>query len=89
MRIGDLAEALGIERTTLTRNLSVLEDQGWVSIGIGDSDARSRVVKATQKGRRAVSAALPAWRRAQATAGDAIGPSGVAVLHALSGTTLG
>jgi DNA-binding MarR family transcriptional regulator len=87
--IGDLAEALGIERTTLTRNLSVVEDRGWVKIGVGHSDARSRVVTATPKGRRAVSAALPAWRRAQADAVAAVGNSGVTALHALSGTALG
>jgi len=87
--IGDLAEALGIERTTLTRNLSVVEARGWVKIGVGDTDGRSRVATATPKGRRAVSAALPAWRRAQAAAGKAIGPSGLAALHALSGTALG
>jgi DNA-binding MarR family transcriptional regulator len=87
--IGDLAEALGIERTTLTRNLSVLEDQGWVKISVGDSDGRSRVVKATPKGRKAVTTAMPAWRRAQAAAAEAIGPSGLAALHALSGTKLG
>jgi DNA-binding MarR family transcriptional regulator len=87
--IGDLAEALGIERTTLTRNLSVVEDRGWVKIGVGLSDARSRVVMATPKGRRAVSAALPAWRRAQADAVAAVGRSGVTALHTLSGTALG
>ena len=87
--IGDLAEALGIERTTLTRNLSVVEDRGWVKVGVGDTDGRSRVVTATPKGRRAVSAAMPAWRRAQAAAGVAIGPSGLAALHALSGKALG
>jgi DNA-binding MarR family transcriptional regulator len=87
--IGDLAEGLGIERTTLTRNLGVLEDQGWVKIGVGVTDGRSRVVTVTPKGRKAVSAAMPAWRRAQAAAGDAIGASGLAALHALSGTTFG
>ena len=87
--IGDLAEALGIERTTLTRNLTVLEDSGWVKIGVGPTDGRLRVVTATPKGRKAVSAAMPAWRRAQAAASTAIGPSGHAALHALSGTALG
>ncbi|HTA40109.1 MAG TPA: MarR family winged helix-turn-helix transcriptional regulator [Candidatus Acidoferrales bacterium] len=87
--IGDLAEALGIERTTLTRNLAVVEERGWVKIGIGDTDARSRIVTATPKARRAITAALPAWQRAQAAAGEAIGPSGLAALHALSGAPLG
>lgn len=87
--VGELAEALGIERTTLTRNLSVVEDQGWVKISVGDTDGRSRVVKATPKARRAVSAALPAWRRAQAAAAAEVGQSGLAALHALSEMALG
>lgn len=86
--IGELAEALGIERTTLTRNLGVVEHQGWVKIDVGDTDGRSRVVKATPKGRKAVCAALPAWRRAQAAAAAAVGQSGLAALHALSETAL-
>jgi DNA-binding MarR family transcriptional regulator len=83
--IGDLADVLGIERTTLTRNLSVVEERGWVKIGVSDTDGRSRVVTATPKGRRAVSAAMPAWQRAQAAASSSIGSSGLAALRALSG----
>ena len=30
MTIGQLAEALGAERTTLTRNLALIEDAAWV-----------------------------------------------------------
>jgi DNA-binding MarR family transcriptional regulator len=86
--IGDLAEALGIERTTLTRNLRVVEDQGWVKISIGDVDGRSRIVTATAKGRRAVATALPSWRDAQDAAAAALGRSGFAALHALAETTI-
>jgi DNA-binding MarR family transcriptional regulator len=87
--IGELAEALGIERTTLTRNLSVVEDQGWVKISVGDTDGRSRVVTATRKGRRAVTKALPAWQEAQDAATAALGRSGFAALHALAETAIG
>jgi DNA-binding MarR family transcriptional regulator len=86
--IGELAESLGLERTTLTRNLAVLEAQGWVNVSIRDADARSRFVKATSKGRKVISAALPAWRRAQAAATAAVGPSGLAALYALSDRNL-
>jgi DNA-binding MarR family transcriptional regulator len=81
--IGHLAEGLGMERTTLTRNLALIEAQRWVTIQPGD-DARARIVSVTSKGRAAVEAALPAWRQAQASAAAAIGQSGVAALRALS-----
>ena len=88
MTIGDLAEALGIERTTLTRNLRVVEDQGWVKISVGDVDARSRVVAATRKGRSAVAVALPSWREAQDAAAATLGRSGFAALQALAQTAI-
>jgi DNA-binding MarR family transcriptional regulator len=86
--LGNLAEALGIERTTLSRNLDVVAARGWVKIGVGE-DARSRIVAATAKGRRAVAAALPAWREAQDAAVAALGPAGFEALHALAGTPFG
>jgi len=82
-KIGELAEFLGLERTTLTRNLAVIEDKGWVVIRPGD-DARSRVVAATKKGHAAVVAARGAWRKAQQAAAAAIGNAGVGALRALA-----
>jgi DNA-binding MarR family transcriptional regulator len=66
--IGRLASRLGLERTTLTRNLRPLEKQRWVKIS-GDEDGRVRFVAITAKGRAAAAAALPAWRAAQASVG--------------------
>jgi DNA-binding MarR family transcriptional regulator len=84
--VGELAEHLGVERTTLTRNLALIEEAGWVDIRPGE-DARSRVVAATKKARAAVTAALPAWRKAQQAAAAAVGRGGVEALHALARST--
>jgi len=81
--IGELAEFLGVERTTLTRNLALVEAEGWVDIRPGE-DARARVVAVTKKGRAAVTSALPAWRKAQHAASAAIGRGGVEALRALA-----
>jgi DNA-binding MarR family transcriptional regulator len=62
--ISDLAEKQGMDRTTLTRNLSVLEKQGFIKISAG-KDHRTRIVTATQKGRSAVAKAIPLWIEAQ------------------------
>ena len=64
IRISDLAEKQGMDRTTLTRNLSVLEKQGYIKITSG-SDQRTRIVTATHKGRNAVAKAIPLWRDVQ------------------------
>jgi DNA-binding MarR family transcriptional regulator len=57
LTIGELAEFLGLDRTTLTRNLALV-DEGWVDIRPGN-DARSRVVAAIQKGRAATRTIVP------------------------------
>lgn len=68
MPISRMAKYLGVERTTLTRNLRPLEKKHWVAI-TGDADGRVRTVEITAKGRAVARAALPAWRKAQATVG--------------------
>lgn len=80
-RLTDLADVLGLERTTLTRSADVLEDAGWV--GTADSeDGRERVLELTDAGRRKVEEAYPAWHAAQdeaerrgASSTPPIGPS--------------
>ncbi|HET7716432.1 MAG TPA: MarR family transcriptional regulator [Bauldia sp.] len=88
MTIGSLADFLGVERTTLTRNLALIESKRWVAIHPG-KDARSRVVEVTPAGRAKVATAAPAWRAAQEAARKAIGPAGVASLRRLAERTTG
>jgi DNA-binding MarR family transcriptional regulator len=64
IRISDLADKLGMDRTTLTRNLAVLEREGFIKISQG-KDHRTRIVTATQKGRSAVTKVLPLWNEVQ------------------------
>ncbi len=70
--IGDLAEAVGAERTTLTRNIARIEEQSLVSSRPGD-DSRSRIVSITPKGRKLLMKAFPAWRKAQSELTSRIG----------------
>ena len=62
--LGELAERLGLERTTLTRSVGILEDRGWVTT-IPDADARKRRLTIAPAGRDRLMRALPAWQRAQ------------------------
>jgi DNA-binding MarR family transcriptional regulator len=63
--ITPLAEALALERTTLTRNLSVLEQRGLVTVLDDPTDARVRLATLTDAGARVLSDALLRWRDAQ------------------------
>jgi DNA-binding MarR family transcriptional regulator len=79
--ITELAEATGLDRSTLGRNLGVLRRAGLVALGPGD-DERTRVVSITAKGDAAVTAALPLWAEAQERIAATLGPEGGGALAA-------
>ncbi|MCP4329044.1 MAG: winged helix-turn-helix transcriptional regulator [Alphaproteobacteria bacterium] len=58
------ADALVMDRTTLTRNLRPLIDRGLVR-EVGGTDRRQRILDLTESGRRTQAEALPLWRSAQ------------------------
>jgi DNA-binding MarR family transcriptional regulator len=59
-----LAAVLGMDRTTLTRNLAPLERDGLVTLRPGP-DRRVKLATITAKGREVLEQAIPLWRRAQ------------------------
>lgn len=67
-----LAESLQLDRTTLARNLAVLERDGLVTVTPGD-DSRTRIVTLTQQGREALDRAAPLWDAAQAQLVEQLG----------------
>lgn len=78
----DLAEAMGVDASTLTRNLKPLADVGWLVQAPGP-DARSRLISATDAGRAKLADARVPWRAAQSALADTLGVDRVAALHAL------
>ena len=62
--VRELADLLGLERTTLTRIGALLERDGWVRT-VASDDARVRPFRLTPAGRRKVEGAYPAWLEAQ------------------------
>jgi DNA-binding MarR family transcriptional regulator len=65
MSITELADFLGMDRSTLTRNLTPLAAEGLVSVGV-EGWRRSRELKITKKGRARMESAVPIWEQAQA-----------------------
>jgi len=70
--MGRIAEAVVMDKTTVTRSIAGLESMGLVSLQRG-MDARQRVVSPTARGRRVFGEAMPAWEAAQREAARAIG----------------
>ena len=83
--IGALADLLGQERTTLTRNLRPLEAAGWVQTEADPKDARVRRVRLSDKGRELLRAAIPVWRAAQCDSSARLGEAGWDALRPLLG----
>ena len=82
IRPGELARAMKIDASTLTRNLQPLVAAGWLRLEAG-SDARSRLVSVTDAGRDKRQEAQRRWRTAQEGINELLGVQRVVALHAL------
>lgn len=58
-----LGQMLGMDKTTVSHNLKLLRDRGWVE-SVPGKDARRRCILLTAEGRARLREARPAWRRA-------------------------
>lgn len=72
LTIGVLARGMGMDRTTLTRNLGVLVERGLVRLEEGQ-DRREHLASLTPQGRQVYVRALPLWEKAQAEVTEAMG----------------
>lgn len=79
-----LADALGMDASTLTRTLKPLVTRGDVSITAGD-DKRVKRVALTDKGQETVALAVPHWRAAQKSVAKELGGD-ITRFHELLGT---
>lgn len=86
--MGHLADIVGLEISTLTRNLRSLESAGLVTIGRSDTDRRVRVVQLTEAGTTRLADALPYWKQAHGQILSALGAETATALRAaLDATT--
>jgi DNA-binding MarR family transcriptional regulator len=82
IRPGDLAQAMTLDASTLTRNLQPLLAAGWADLAAG-TDGRSRSVTITEAGRAKQAEGQRRWRAAQEGINELLGLERVAALHAL------
>jgi DNA-binding MarR family transcriptional regulator len=69
--VGALGERLALDKTSISRNLKVLERNRWVVLERGQ-DGRHRVVSLTGPGAEKLASARPSWNRAQKRMRDAM-----------------
>jgi hypothetical protein len=82
IRPGDLAQAMTMDASTLTRNVKPLVAAGWVELGAG-ADGRSRLVGLTAAGHSKWIESRRHWRVAQASLNQLLGAERVQALHVL------
>jgi DNA-binding MarR family transcriptional regulator len=63
--MSQVAQELGMDRTTLTAALKPMERDGLVTSSRDAGDRRSRLLAITAKGRALLKKAVPRWRRTQ------------------------
>ena len=65
-RIGELAEFLGMDSTTMTAAVKTLDKRGLVALRPDEADARARRLALTEAGRQVIVQAVPLWREEHA-----------------------
>lgn len=87
LRPVDLAAAMKMTASTLSRNLQPLIAAGWLEVGAG-ADARSRLVRITESGEVKRREAQKHWKAAQQKLNAQLGVERVLALHALINESL-
>ncbi len=75
-----VARILSIEKSTLSRNLRLMEANGWVK-SLPGYDGRAQLLRVTRQGRLMLKKATPSWRRAQERVTRLLGERTTAVLR--------
>jgi len=60
-----ISRALGLDKTTMSRNLRILRRNGWIEPAAKTNDGRERGFRLTPEGEQVLSATKPGWLRAQ------------------------
>jgi DNA-binding MarR family transcriptional regulator len=82
---GEVAKRMNMEKSTVSRNLDRMRQNGWVRVRQSDA-GRKHEVTLTRSGRDLIQKCLPAWDEAQTRARAMLGRGGVESIHRLSNT---
>ena len=82
---GEVAKRLNMDKSTMSRNVRLMEDHGWLSVSPGQS-GRAQVLTIESKGRKLIEKALPLWQGAQERAKALLGERGARSIHTIADT---
>lgn len=75
----DVGRRLSLEKSTLSRNVAVMEKNGWLSSQPGE-EGNTRLLQLTPQGRQLLQDAAPDWRKAQNRVTEMLGDRATAEL---------
>ena len=79
---GDVAKRLNMEKSTVSRNVRLMRENGWLDVAAAGSTG-GRQLTLTAKGEAVVEDSVPAWEAAQTRAKAVLGQRGAASIHAV------
>jgi DNA-binding MarR family transcriptional regulator len=79
----ELAHEMGLDRSTLGRNVALLEREGLVRVASGTGDLRERPVDLTPAAVRLLARALPLWEDTERSLRRRLGKQSVHTLYEL------
>jgi DNA-binding MarR family transcriptional regulator len=80
LKPSDLCRVLHMEKSTLSRDVTVLQRQGWLEVE-PDEQGRGQILRVSKAGLALLEDILPAWEDAQRHVSALLGESGVNALH--------
>jgi DNA-binding MarR family transcriptional regulator len=80
---GAVAKQLNMDKSTLSRNVRLMEDHRWLSVSPGPS-GRSQSLTIEPKGRKLIETAQPLWQGAQERARHLLGERGARSIYTTS-----
>ena len=82
-RPGAVSRILRIEKSTLSRDMDILKQNGWLESD-PPTGGRNQTVRLTPEGSKLLGRIGPSWEKAQAEARRLIGEDGEAALHQMA-----
>jgi len=84
---GEVAKRLNMDKSTLSRNVRLMEDHGWLSVSPDQGQSgRSQSLTIESKGRKLIEKALPLWQGAQERARELLGERGARSIYTTADT---
>ncbi len=81
----EIAGRLNMEKSTVSRNLARIRDNGWITVAAGESGHKQRLTL-NGRGKALLERALPAWEEAQTRTKALLGPRGADSIRSLGNT---